>query len=453
MKMIEHKWTEAQWETLIHSIAENRCILMLGPDASSVQINGKYQALTKLLAKEMSKAINPVYQNNIDKSNLTQVSQYYWKDYKRNSLEAKVKSFYKNWEKKTTRLHKNLAVLPFYLAIISSPDKMFFNAMKQAKKEPIIDWYHFNNKRTRTVNMGTVDNPLLFYLYGCVEDPTSLVLSENDLMTFFRSLISKTFNLPGQVQSELQKKEKSFLFLGFGFKNWYLRILFDFLFHKIEPKNELSFSLEQCMKNDIEFQRATLFFTYYDECKTFIYNKELNGFVEELKKRYKREFKSSIIKKKVHLDDVRDKPRIDNIPKIFLCYTHEDKDYANLLYEELENENFKPWLDEKSLRGGDEWKYVIPKVIETVDYMVVLQSKALEEKEVGYVNLEINTALKRQEMTKKGIPFIIPVTIEDCSIREELSHLTTIDVQNDGSFNKLFDLIKDDQRRRKGEDQ
>lgn len=90
---------------------------------------------------------------------------------------------------------------------------MLVNALEENKKEPVINWYNFNGANPGMVQMGTDEKPLVFYLYGAVNEPGSLMLTENDLLDFLVVLSSGKRPLSDNIRSELQDGNKSFLFI------------------------------------------------------------------------------------------------------------------------------------------------------------------------------------------------------------------------------------------------
>lgn len=463
--MIRRVWEDDEWDILIRTIKRGDCILMLGPDASLEKVKGEenedFRPLNEILAKELAERIKTdevegkikprVDLHKIDHANLAQVAHYYCivMETGRDNLEARAEKFYEKRMQLTSELHEDLAALPFYFTVTSCPDRMFYNALEKYGKKPVVEQYNFHGTSPGMVEMGSVEEPLLFNLYGTIDDPDSLVLTENDLVDFLVAVVSGNPPLPIRVISELHESKKSFLFLGFGFEHWYLRVLLHVL--QGDKKRTHSFALEQFSKiaNEDEFQQTILFFEQ-SECKIHIYTKELKTFVKDLRERYEK-----VIKR----DEDNSRPEIPRKPSpvepgptVFICHANENKDFASFLYEKLEAEGFKPWLDKESLRGGDEWNNVIKKAIEKeIDYVVVLQSNDLAKKIDGYVNEEIKMALDRQKRFRHGIRFIIPVKIEACNLLEELEHLQAIDLSGKKNIEKLIITIRRDQKKRKGE--
>lgn len=444
-----NKWKEENWDTLIFTILEGNCILMLGPDVAVELDDGKLRPTTEVLSSKLADA-DEIKEKiglwDINRYNLAQVSQYYATKIGRNDLLVKVRSFYEKRRGNTTDLHRNLASLPFYLTITSTPDFMLYQALVEQNKQPILEKYNFVGSKNDIVPMGTVDKPLVYHLYGSIDDPRSLVLSENDLLNFLVAVVSKNPPLPHNLLSELQDKDKSILFLGFGFRHWYLRILLQVL--QVRSKESRSFALEQFDERTKNSLQDTIFFFSESDYRIQICSEKIDDFVTELKKRLKQQAPSSplgITGSKVLLRDA---------PKVFICHASEDKEYASSLYEKLKASGFEPWLDKENLRGGDEWDSVIRKAIkEKIDYFIVLQSKALLEKgkEKSYVNKEINLAFEEQQEVRRGsgVRFIIPVIIDETPEQDSFKDLHSIDLTNHENFNKLVSAINRDQQLRK----
>ncbi len=436
-------WNDENWDTLVFAIQEQNCILMLGPDTAIEEVDGQSRPCTETLAAELAEKIGQDFESwKIDTSNLAQVSLCYSMRKGRNDLLARVKRFYYARRELTTAVHEDLAALPFYLIVTSTPDNMICNALKESEKEPTIAGYNFKGQTPRNEQIGTFEKPLVFYLCGTIDEYQSLALTENDLLDFLVSVVSKNPPLPNYVLSELRNKDKTLLFLGFGFRHWYLRILLHVL--KVGSKESRSFALEPFTPRHLDEYQSTIIFFSESDYKIQICHAPLGSFVKELRRRYE-----EISSEKPSKDTSADF-QAQNAPTIFICHAGEDKDQASYLYEQLKIAGLKPWLDKENIRGGDNWDRLIEKTIEKeIDYFVILQSQALAKKLEGYVNKELNLALRRQSYFRPPLRFVIPVTIEECDPLEDYEHLQSIDLSHGKNFDQLVQTIKRDQERRR----
>lgn len=125
--------------------------------------------------------------------------------------------------------------LPIY--ITTNFNKLLESALEEQGKKPqtlISPWNDYVVETearysgiSRTVDEPTPDCPLVYHLFGRLNQPASVVLTEDD---FFEYLIGITRNdhlLPPSVQEALTKK--ALLFLGFRLEDWDFRVLFQSL--------------------------------------------------------------------------------------------------------------------------------------------------------------------------------------------------------------------------------
>jgi len=413
---------------------------MLGPETALANLDGHPKLLSQSLADLLTKDMDSRFKDNIDSANLMEAAQYYCMQPGNGKikLQMKIQEFYTLYGSSlSSSFHRDLAALPFYLAILSSPDEMFDAALKEQHKSPKIGWYNYKEKKSTMESIGTPAEPMLFYLYGSIKDEESLVATEDDLLDFLVSITAKG-SLPEQLINKLQAPDKSFLFLGFGFKHWYLRILLHIL--EIKNKDNPSFALEDFMPgSEAEFKSTVLFFQE-GPCKINFIEKGFVGFAAELRHRFEAGTAGA--------EEV--KPlRPEKRPRVFICHASEDKSFAASLYEQLKAEGLDPWLDKENLCGGDRWDEVIQRAIKKeIDYFLVLQSKSLQKKVVGYVNKEIYEARERQKTFRSGIRFIIPLKIGDCEILEELEDLQSEAIDTQDKIAELVRLIDRDYKKR-----
>ena len=111
------QWEDDNLDTIVYSISQGDCILMLGPDASATEVNGTSRPLAEVLANQLSERISQVIKERIDTSNMAQVCQYYSNERGPQDLQARVSKFYQERQGITSDIHRDLASLPFYFTI------------------------------------------------------------------------------------------------------------------------------------------------------------------------------------------------------------------------------------------------------------------------------------------------------------------------------------------------
>ncbi len=135
-------------------------------------------------------------------------------------------------------------------------------------------------------------------------------------------------------------------------------------------------------------------------------------------------------------------------PRIFLCHASEDHARAAELYAALERAGLAPWLDRQSLRGGDRWDPLIESTIQDMDFVVVLNSRALLAKSRGasYVNKEIKVALRAEDWRLGS--FIIPVRIDDAPLLDPLAAYHAVDLTAPRGLRDLVRAVRRQVERR-----
>jgi hypothetical protein len=114
------------------------------------------------------------------------------------------------------------------------------------------------------------------------------------------------------------------------------------------------------------------------------------------------------------------------VPHVFLAYVKEDAALAERLYEALEAEGFRPWMDVRNLLPGQNWPRAIERAIEFSDFFVPCFSSNSVNKRGGF-QAEIRYALDCARRVPLDDIFIVPVRLDDCrvprSIQKEFQYI------------------------------
>jgi hypothetical protein len=268
-----------------------------------------------------------------------------------------------------------------------------------------------------------------------------LVLTEGDLVEFLVSIVRGVPPIPDQVRSVLADPGASFLFLGFGFQNWYLRVLLQVMNVYGHRSKAIAFEDTQFFGLP-EREEVTGFFSG-DRLIDF---RPLRW--EVFAHRLRETYEASTPQETTEAASLRQSPPA-NAPKAFLSYASEDREAVDALREKLGARGIKVWQDHQDLRAGDNWKKTLLDVIaRKVDYVVVVQTLAMTQATIGVFNGEIDAALQQQtdmgEFDGQKLRFLIPVKIGDCEPLSTLKGQHVIDVSQDDGFDLLVTSIKED---------
>ena len=423
------------WDKLVYGIERGECILFLGPELPLVSANGERRApilslITQLLAKLEGQQ---GAQASIDANNLARISQRFLAQEEDLGLEMEITQWHDALRERQSSLHADLAALPFRSIVTSSHDPLMETALALAGKKPFVEYYHYKGKNQPLLPQPTVETPLLFHLYGHVNEPSSVVLTETQLLDFLAALISKDPPLPSDLNAALTNG-RLFLFLGFGLRQWYLRILLHVL--KVLRKGSRTFAIEIGAEGAPQSQDDSILF-YRENYKLDMQSWDVCEFVRELRGRCtpRAEFRPIAAAQPAA-------PVLVRGPKVFICHASEDKDQALGIHGTLTGAGFEPWLDKEALRGGDRWDSLIESTIKEVDYFVVVNSRALKAKSqaASYVNKEIKVALRAEDW-RLG-KFIIPVTVDDAPLLAELADYHAVNLSEPDGMKNLVRAIK-----------
>ncbi|MFL5627118.1 MAG: kelch repeat-containing protein [Ktedonobacteraceae bacterium] len=127
--------------------------------------------------------------------------------------------------------------------------------------------------------------------------------------------------------------------------------------------------------------------------------------------------------------------------RVFLSYSWADKVCVRSLYQRLQACNVAPWLDEKNLLPGQDWRQEIRKAVRDSDVVVVCLSRGSINK-TGFVHEEIKFALDVADEQPLGTIFIIPLKLEECDLPERIGHLHWVNYFEKRGFENLMRSLK-----------
>jgi hypothetical protein len=283
---------ERHWNSLVTSLQHGQSVLVLGPElavniategqATVGKITSVIEALTRELASELEDD-----NRRVTGTTLWAVAQQYEHadGFGPNALKATAERFYKSRGYGASDVHKALAALPFSLILTTSHDTLLTQALVDAGKKPIVQRYHVRGgKRDNPefVLPGTPTAPLIYHLFGYPQEPASLVLSENDVLDFLIGIVSERPPLPNSLVRALKRVGQTFLFVGFGIRHWYLRVLLKVLVRALELQRSGSVVAVEPLRGLPESDREQTVLFYQRGTRVEVEDADIGSFLADL---------------------------------------------------------------------------------------------------------------------------------------------------------------------------
>jgi TolB-like protein/cytochrome c-type biogenesis protein CcmH/NrfG len=105
---------------------------------------------------------------------------------------------------------------------------------------------------------------------------------------------------------------------------------------------------------------------------------------------------------------------------VFLSYAHEDAEPVRRIADALRAFGVEVWFDQNELRGGDAWDAKIRTQIRSCALCVPVISATTQARGEGYFRREWKIAVERTHDMAAGVPFLLPVVIDDTPESEAL---------------------------------
>lgn len=412
---------ERHWISLVTSLRHGQSVFVVGPEipveigAAEQTAAGKSTSYIEALTLELASELEDD-NRRVTGHTLAAVAQQYEdaQGFGSNALRASAEKFYKSHAYAPSDVHRALAALPVSLILTTGHDHLLSRTLQEAGKTPITQRYHLRgDKRDNPEFMlpGFPQTPVVYHLFGSAEEPASLVLSENDILDFLIAIVSERPPPPSSLIRALKRVGQSFLFVGFGIKHWYLRVLLKVLIRTLELHRTGSSIAAEPLRGLSEVDREQTILFYQRGTRIEVEDADIIAFLAELAQRLKAEGGFAGLPAAVG-------PR----PRVFISYAREDGDLAARVFDALQKSHFEPWLDKESLRGGDSWDRRIQDELEASDFALVLYTHTFCCKTDSYVNKEVTLA-RRRALSVRG-SFLIPLRTCDIAAEDRVAELS-----------------------------
>ena len=347
------------WRHFYRSLFNQSCILILGPHIATFlgEENDEQllEAFSRQLVSEMKASDIPFDQTQ--ENSLPYTALRWMKGGRRSStmLREELCSFFDRSVSRVPKVYRNLAKLPFFLVINTSPDEYMKQAFMRAGKDSTQLHYNYQGNQNILIPEITVEQPVVFNLFGTVEDPDSLVITKEDQVDFINNLLRENVStLPAEILQHFDK-DKTYLFLGFDADDWHLPLLFRSL--GLHEKKEMSFYLSQ---ESIDKAVKDFYVDFFD----FQFVQEDSSiFASDMAKGYQKWLTENEAKNKPAAPEKTlyiDKPQAGMSGKVtVLMMTSNPKDAAALeLNDEIDV------VEEAHVRGAERRKFFVKPILD-----------------------------------------------------------------------------------------
>ncbi|MCP4545318.1 MAG: toll/interleukin-1 receptor domain-containing protein [bacterium] len=122
--------------------------------------------------------------------------------------------------------------------------------------------------------------------------------------------------------------------------------------------------------------------------------------------------------------------------EVVLCHSSEDRQRARDLYQRLESDGFRAWLESEDLLPGQSRETEIARQIRECDAVVALLGGA-SHRQAGLEQQIIKWALEVHGKQPPGSIFLIPAIVEECEVPDNFRDLSPVRLFEEGGYEKL----------------
>jgi len=322
---------ERHWNSLVGALRHGQCVLVLGSEiptrisptgldtAAGASTRADDISLMEALRRQLVRELEEDGRIPCGKT-LAALSQQYQdtEGFGPTALRATAEKFYQSHAYGPSAVHATIASLPFTLILTTCQDALLSQALRAAGKTPVSQRYHLRGDKTDNPEFplsGSPMSPVVFHLFGNAEEPSSLVLSENDILDFLIAVVAERPPLPNSLLRAIKRVGQNFVFVGFGIRQWDLRILLKVLLRALELDRSGPAIAAEPLSGLLQPDREEMILFYQRGTRVELEEKEATAFLAELCQRLEADggFAGQV---------APSGPR----PHVFISYAREDAD-------------------------------------------------------------------------------------------------------------------------------
>jgi hypothetical protein len=216
-----------RWKQLLRRLERQKAVLLLGPEVPMIGQEAPLsikEALQDYVKQDLQEILQEYDLQKLEYYN--EDGFFHVKDDYKSEVIYPIVQFYKELD--VAPVHHKLVELPFHLILSLSPDDLLPRAM-EAMGLPYT-FHHYDKRRYNKDDDETMlnfkpslDQRLIYNLFGSIHNEGSLILSYDDLFEFLQRIFNN-YRLPDAVREAILEAN-CFVFIGFNYSKWYLKLL------------------------------------------------------------------------------------------------------------------------------------------------------------------------------------------------------------------------------------
>lgn len=458
------------WDDLVEYIDDRRVVPIVGGELFRVPYNEQSVLVERIVAERLAQRLGVAVPGESEAEPINTVAvSYLVNGGRREDLYPRVRNIMRDLALPVPdSLRKLAGVRQFNLFVTTTFDSLLEQAIDAERfggaQKTLSIGYSPNGASDLPADAGTADRPVVFHLLGKVSSLPDYVVTDEDTLEFLCALQSDR-GRPERLFDALRSHH--LLMIGTGFPDWLARF-----FLRLAKGSRLSGqrdSLEVVADKLACADRNLILFLQNFSYRTRIFQEGgAAEFVDQLCRRMS-ERKStpvSIPETKVETAPTPAKseagiPASADMPAgaVFLSYASEDRAAVRAIHDALDAADVEVWFDQGQLEGGDDFDKVIRRHIKNCSLFLPIVSRQTEDRLEGYFRLEWRLAAERAMQIAEGVPFIVPICIDDTDTYNASVPAKFREVQwmklaggspTAGLGERVRDLVREYHRRKRG---
>ncbi|MCB0707318.1 MAG: SIR2 family protein [Saprospiraceae bacterium] len=212
-------FSEIDWDDIIDTMEVGKCILFLGQEAYLAPGGGNME----------EGLIDWLDARNPEHPQIATLLEDGFLQFRKERLSYTIKvanrisEFFNQPFPESRKRFEKLAEIPFSMIFSMVPD----NILAQTYDTLGLDYQHgyYSHNRVTPEPEWAVsnENPLIYNILGNIEDPESLILTQNDFYTYLEKTVAAKKQMRGLLD-QLEQAER-FIFLGLPYNKWHFQLL------------------------------------------------------------------------------------------------------------------------------------------------------------------------------------------------------------------------------------